>query len=406
MSTRLRSRGLRLPVTLLLLLLSMIMAAPTAVRAEDQDELRDLVLKYESLELPSGLQASRPVHIVVEPFADVREDKKIAGRSATYSVFHIKGTHEQYDSPSGFLDFISESYAGDLRRLGFSPEPLSAAQAPTTTPADAVRWQSQNLSPQGVDSGLIVTGEIRRFYGEVVTNTWAWPFVGKTAKGEVKLTIRVLDSLTRQVLAEQEAEGASDVGGGPDKVNEELNKAFAKAMRSCWSPVVVDALKNRANEAVTRQEAAETAIRAKFERLLGLNPDQLLPVPVYQGLTVVDLKKAALEADWAAGVEAELQTWFGASGAPDDSCRRLARSCSYSFQESKLADGRVLLVTTVPEHITLEGFLSKLREESLPWLALRQPALGSFGASVTRLKDGQRMVAVAVAPVTPAAVAP
>ncbi|MGV8122589.1 MAG: hypothetical protein AB2L14_22755 [Candidatus Xenobiia bacterium LiM19] len=73
-------------------------------------------------------------------------------------------------------------------------------------------------------------GEIKHFYGEVVTNTWTWLFQNKTAKGKVILILRFIDSKDGKIIIETKGESESRVAGGPDKVNGELNSAFKKAM--------------------------------------------------------------------------------------------------------------------------------------------------------------------------------
>ncbi|MBI3930063.1 MAG: hypothetical protein HY319_31275 [Armatimonadetes bacterium] len=382
-------------ILLLALAAFLTIALPSRAEDEPEDPLKNLVLKYEGASLQPVLPNLRPVGIAVRTFADVREDQKIVGRSATYSIFHIKGTGEQYDTPADFLDFIARAYATDLERLGFTPRLGSDQDVPdgaTSCAADAVRVRARGERSEPVDSGLVLTGEVRRFYGEVVTNTWAWPFVGQTAQGEVKLCVRVLDSATGEVLAEQTAEGNSEVGGGEDRVNGELNTAFIKAVQASWAPAVQELLAARGRTALERQQSAERQASEELQRLAAAPISEILPAVDYAGISAADLKVAQPDGQWVAGVEAAVLRYFGGSLQPDDGCLRISRSCSFSLQQPKTAGARALLVTLVSGDATLEGFEDALRDRALPWTALQQPSYSRYGIAVSQLKDARRLV--------------
>lgn len=388
-------RFLHRPGWAALLVLALVVAAPPA-RAEDEpDELSNLVLRYEGAQL-EPVVSGQAVTVTVRPFEDLREDKKIAGRSATYSIFHVKGTHDQYDTPDGFLEFISSSVGQDLEKMGLRPGATAGPPEAGTTPAERLRREAQGGEAGPVDSGLTVTGQITRFYGEVVTNTWAWPFVGKTAQGEVKLKLRVLDTASGEILAEAEAEGQSEVGGGPDRVNAELNTAFAKAMQAAWTPQVQELLRTRALRAVEEGKARVARRQAELRDLAALPVTQVLPAPSYAGVPLAALKSAAVDPEWQGALEQGLSAWFGPGFQPADECNRLARSCSYSFQNAKAAGERILLVTTVPAEEPLESVASVFETRVLPWLSLQPVPCDSYGLAVTRLPGGGRLVALVV----------
>ncbi|MGV8122590.1 MAG: hypothetical protein AB2L14_22760 [Candidatus Xenobiia bacterium LiM19] len=92
-------------------------------------------LNYEGVHLASITENADPVKIVVKTFKDMRDDKSIAGRSATYTIFHAKGRYEKDDCEINLEKFVTESVMKDLRTLGFEPV-LFQKEAVETVPQE------------------------------------------------------------------------------------------------------------------------------------------------------------------------------------------------------------------------------------------------------------------------------
>jgi len=280
-----------------------------------------------------------------------------------------------------------------------APDPalqVTAGGQAEDTPTERVRRLARGEDGSPVDTGLILTGDVRRFYGEVVTNTYLFPFSAKTAKGEVKLTVRLVDAATGAVLVEQAVDQESRVGGGDDRVNGELNTAFSKAVHGCWSAPVLEALAKRAQEAIAARRSEDLARQKDLQETALMTVDRLLPAPDYAAIPLASLKAARPDSEWTAQIEAEVRSWFGSGMAVDEECLRLARSCNFSRQASKVAGTRTLLVTIVPPHTSLDALKGTLHERALPWLALQSPQAARCGVWISTLDGGNRLMALVV----------
>ncbi|MHC9539742.1 MAG: hypothetical protein AB9903_09480 [Vulcanimicrobiota bacterium] len=255
-------------ISLILALMAIMMLNASSYASASGDEKLVYELNYGGKHLAPITGSAEPVKIMVKTFKDMRDDKSIAGRSATYTIFHAKGRYEKDDCKIDMEKFVTESVMKDLKTLGFEPVLLQAdvagaasqegkvieqegQKSPDEAPIEPEKDTQKTITTEKIvsadcnDCAITVEGEIQHFYGEVVTNTWTWPFQNKTAKGKVILVFRFIDSKDGKIIIESKGEAESRVAGGPDKVNRELNNAFEKAMSKLFSKEVLEALAER-----------------------------------------------------------------------------------------------------------------------------------------------------------------
>lgn len=350
-----------------------------------------------------------PVEIGVRTFKDVRENKSVAGRGATYSIFQVKGSNGQYGSETNVADFATNACVKDLQTLGFMPSQVLATPSPaptgtgseTTTPPDPSAQAAVQPAPPAkeppldwmkspVDSGIIVEGEIRHFFGETVVNTYLWPLVSNKATAKVVVCLRLLDAKTGELIKEQVGEAECTTTGNADKVSDQLNLAFALAMKRAYSDAMLAELSGR----------AESALAARIQTIEALKNtplEAMFPAVDYTGLTAKNLKTFTRDEEWSASLRSLLDGFFQDRLTLDPGCEKSAESCSFSLQQPKFNADKALIVFLLPPGAGLDGLRNEFLTRYLPRIQMANPGYTHYGLTVKTARDGKKLVEIVLA---------
>lgn len=355
-----------------------------------------------------------PVKIGVRTFKDVRENKSVAGRGATYSIFQVKGSNGQYGSETNVADFATNACMKDLQTLGFMPSPVTAPLSPApvatgsaaaTTLDPGAQAAVQNAPPakepplnwmnSPVDSGIVVEGEIRHFFGETVVNTYFWPLVSNKATAKVVVCLRLFNAETGELVKEQVGEAECSASGNADKVSDQLNLAFALAMKRAYSDAMLSELSMRSEKAVAARIQTIEALR-------NTPLEAMFPAVDYTGVTAKELKTFARDEEWTASLHSLFDGFFKDRLTLDPGCEKSAESCSFSLQQPKFNADKALIVLLLPSGVGLDGFKNEFLTRYLPRIQMANPGYTHYGLTVKTAPDGKKLVEIMLAADQPA----